>query len=217
MWSVNKYNEIRMTRGDTPAVGVVVTIETEEGKQQYVPVEGDHIIFAMANEEGTVLVKEIPHDTMLLTFYESDTGDLEEGEYQYEISLNSGDYHCTFIPSTRLILTREYYTERTHAENPEIPLTDRIEGTIPSFIRVDGTLSQPGIPGLSAYEIAVRHGYEGTEEEWLESLKPSQEEMDSKITAPATAAVGQILCVEAVDENGKPTAWKTVDRGAILY
>lgn len=27
--------------------------------------------------------------------------------------------------------------------------------------------------GLSAYEIAVRHGFEGTEEEWLESLKAS--------------------------------------------
>lgn len=26
--------------------------------------------------------------------------------------------------------------------------------------------------GLSAYEIAVLHGFEGTEEEWLESLKP---------------------------------------------
>ncbi len=26
------------------------------------------------------------------------------------------------------------------------------------------------IPGYSAYELAVKHGYEGTEEEWLESL-----------------------------------------------
>jgi hypothetical protein len=28
-----------------------------------------------------------------------------------------------------------------------------------------------GEPGESAYEIAVRNGFEGTEEEWLESLK----------------------------------------------
>lgn len=27
------------------------------------------------------------------------------------------------------------------------------------------------VPGKSAYEIAVEHGFEGTEEEWLESLK----------------------------------------------
>ena len=29
----------------------------------------------------------------------------------------------------------------------------------------------PAIIGLSAYEVAVKHGYNGTEEEWLESLK----------------------------------------------
>ena len=28
-----------------------------------------------------------------------------------------------------------------------------------------------GEPGKSAYEIAVEHGFEGSEEEWLESLK----------------------------------------------
>lgn len=28
-----------------------------------------------------------------------------------------------------------------------------------------------GAAGESAYEIAIRHGFEGTEEEWLESLK----------------------------------------------
>ena len=28
-----------------------------------------------------------------------------------------------------------------------------------------------GKDGASAYEIAVKHGFEGTEEEWLESLK----------------------------------------------
>ena len=32
-------------------------------------------------------------------------------------------------------------------------------------------ISVPG-NGLSAYEIAVRYGFEGTEEEWLESLTP---------------------------------------------
>lgn len=32
-----------------------------------------------------------------------------------------------------------------------------------------------------------------------------------KITAPATASVGQTIKVSAVDENGKPTAWEAVD------
>ncbi|MDO4614643.1 MAG: hypothetical protein Q4B15_03345 [Lachnospiraceae bacterium] len=33
-------------------------------------------------------------------------------------------------------------------------------------------LVQSGKDGLSAYEVAVKNGYEGTEEEWLASLKP---------------------------------------------
>lgn len=35
----------------------------------------------------------------------------------------------------------------------------------------DGATVIPGAPGKSAYEIAVDNGFEGTEEEWLESLK----------------------------------------------
>ncbi len=31
---------------------------------------------------------------------------------------------------------------------------------------------QEGLRGLSAYEIAVKHGYQGTEEEWIKSLTP---------------------------------------------
>ena len=31
----------------------------------------------------------------------------------------------------------------------------------------------PGDPGASAYEIAVQNGFEGTESEWLDSLKGS--------------------------------------------
>ena len=37
-----------------------------------------------------------------------------------------------------------------------------------------GTLDGPVVRGYSAYEIAVEHGYEGTEEEWLASLKGAQ-------------------------------------------
>lgn len=36
---------------------------------------------------------------------------------------------------------------------------------------VDNKLTEEGLQGKSAYEIAVDHGFEGTEEEWLESLK----------------------------------------------
>ena len=47
-----------------------------------------------------------------------------------------------------------------------------IKGKAESVIKLRGSLSMPDmIVGKSAYEIAVMHGYKGTEEEWLESLK----------------------------------------------
>lgn len=36
---------------------------------------------------------------------------------------------------------------------------------------IQGPMGMKGEPGESAYEIAVRHGFEGTEEEWIESFK----------------------------------------------
>lgn len=35
----------------------------------------------------------------------------------------------------------------------------------------------PGAPGKSTYQIAVEHGFEGTEEEWLESMKCHEEDI----------------------------------------
>ena len=43
-----------------------------------------------------------------------------------------------------------------------------IKGNAESFVELRGSLSLPeAIQGKSAYEIAVIHGFEGTEEEWL--------------------------------------------------
>ena len=46
-----------------------------------------------------------------------------------------------------------------------------------------------GEPGLSAYQIAVANGFEGTEEEWLESLKA--------ITTLATSGFGENIEYDA--------------------
>lgn len=42
----------------------------------------------------------------------------------------------------------------------------------------------------------------------LEFDAVDQEELDGKIDAPQTAQVGEVLTVEEVDEDGKPTKWK---------
>ena len=54
---------------------------------------------------------------------------------------------------------------------------DFVRETI-SRIEIDGDIiGMPGENGKSAFEIAVDNGFEGTEEEWLESLKGPQGEM----------------------------------------
>lgn len=179
MWTINKYNEIRMTKGDTPSIQVLIIIETPENQSyEYVPTESDEIIFALTGPGKALLTKAVSHEDMMLNFSENDTGNLQEGEYRYEISLNSGDYHCTFIQNTRFILTREIYDARSNDLAPSGILAsgissglNKLVGVIPTGSRIRGILSQPGIPGLSAYEVAVKNGYIGTEEEWLSSLK----------------------------------------------
>lgn len=64
---------------------------------------------------------------------------------------------------------------------------------------IRGTLSGSIYRGYSAYETAVQHGYEGTEEEWLESLKgfsPS-----ASVEQTETGAT-----VTVTDESGETTA-----------
>lgn len=47
-----------------------------------------------------------------------------------------------------------------------------LKGSAESYIKLKGSISLPAaIQGDSAYEIAVKNGFEGTEEEWLASLK----------------------------------------------
>ena len=47
-----------------------------------------------------------------------------------------------------------------------------------------------------------------TDGKLLEFDAVDQEELDGKIDAPQTAAVGEVLTVEEVDEDGKPKKWK---------
>lgn len=45
-----------------------------------------------------------------------------------------------------------------------------------------------GVTGLSAYQIAVQHGFEGTEEEWLESLSKDSKDAAKEAKAAAESA-----------------------------
>lgn len=103
-----KNNAIVLTRGDT--LKVKVSIKTAKG-DEYKPAQNDVIRFAMKkhyNDRKTLILKEIPNDTLILMLEPSDTKDLEFGKYVYDVQLTNGDGEVdTFITKAQFILTEE--------------------------------------------------------------------------------------------------------------
>lgn len=82
-----------------------------------------------------------------------------------------------------------------------------------------------GIQGLSAYEVAVKNGFKGTEAEWLESLKVVADKTAvlTKITLLASAWVGdkspyyQVVAIEGVTEHSKIDLQPSVEQLEIFH
>ena len=101
---------ITLTRGDT--FSALITI-TDLNDNQYIPMNGDRIRFAMKNDyndETPLLIKEIPIDTMILTLNPEDTKHLPFGKYVYDIELTKATGEVdTFITKAILKLTEEVH------------------------------------------------------------------------------------------------------------
>lgn len=103
-----KRNTIFLTRGDT--FKAHLTINYPDGSV-YTPKEGDQIRFALKEtieDEGCLIWRDIPIDTMLLVLYPGDTKELEFGTYVYDIQLTkaNGDVD-TFITASKFKITAE--------------------------------------------------------------------------------------------------------------
>lgn len=104
-------------------------------------------------------------------------------------------------------------------------------GTVENTFKVNGAISRPiTTQGYSAYEIALIHGFKGTEEEWLASLKG--EKGDS--VGGSTARIGnvtifadrwigenspysQVVEVSDVTENSQVDLTPSVEQLAIFH
>ena len=76
----------------------------------------------------------------------------------------------------------------------------------------DRILSQSNTNISSEVAKAVRPHLHLTAEDVGALPADSEDTLNNKITSPSTATVGQVLIVKAVDDNGKPTEWETVDK-----
>lgn len=100
---------ITMTRGDT--LRATISIMDADG-EEYVPVNGDSIRFAMKknySDSSVMLKKDIPIDTLILYLAPEDTKNLRMPQtYVYDIQLThaNGDID-TFIANAKLSIIEE--------------------------------------------------------------------------------------------------------------
>jgi len=119
-----------------------------------------------------------------------------------------------------------------------------IKGKAESYIKLRGLLSMPDmIVGKNAYEVAVANGFDGTEEEWLaslkavltaEDLKKIVDDVANKLATEARAKIAdvvilaskwvgtaspysQVVAVEGATENSQVDLTPSVEQLAIFH
>ena len=102
-------NKIRLTRGDSLRVTVIITQDGEP----YTPIEGDSVRFALKKDFDDpipLVLRDIPIDTLQLVLVPEDTKPLEFGKYWYDVELTKNDGTVdTFIGPERFYITEEVH------------------------------------------------------------------------------------------------------------
>lgn len=94
-------------------------------------------------------------------------------------------------------------------EEKEINAVLEEENTINAVIDLDALTGPKGDDGLSAYEVALENGFEGTEEEWLESLKqgPKGDDGVGIVSVELTSTVGLVDTHTIAYTNGTTSSF----------
>lgn len=99
---------ITLTRGDTFIADILIT---DKDGNQYIPVEGDKVRFAMKasySDLKPLLIKDIPIETLTLIIEPKDTAYLNFGKYVYDVQLTKATGEVdTFITKAKIYITEE--------------------------------------------------------------------------------------------------------------
>ncbi len=110
-------------------------------------------------------------------------GAVKMGIYGYDTASD------TTVRATTVPVTLNIRESGFEGEDPPIPPTPDLYTQL--LKRIED--AEHGLDGKSAYEIACEHGYVGTEEEWLESLKGKDGETPDMSEYPKTTEVQTIV------------------------
>lgn len=198
MFKIDKTDlSIHVTRGDSLFFGVKAKNESGDF---YRFILGDLLrikVYKKKNCSDVVVEKEFPvtiegeEQQIYLSGTETKIGDVisKPTDYWYEVELNPYTDPQTVIgydeDGARLF---RLYPEGADKDGESISN----EAQPPEKLEVlTGAVVNPEvIRGMSAYEIAVMHGFEGTEEEWLESLTEQTKLNAAEVIAEADKQIG---------------------------
>lgn len=119
-------NAIKMTRGDTLRCRVTpyILLKDEQGevigKEDYTPVDGDVIRFAVKHtamkggkqykDDTPIILKTVPNNTLLLELEPNDTKTLDFDTYVYDMEITYADGSVyTFIETKDFTITPEVH------------------------------------------------------------------------------------------------------------
>ena len=120
------------------------------------------------------------------------------------LTLLSGEIHVQLTISSENVITKSYtqsYTIPPSLNDPIKEVDDKFVGLLESKIAEVDKIIAEGIEtaqGKSAFEIAVENGFEGTVEEWIESLKGAD---GRGITSTEINASGELVLTYSDDST----------------
>ncbi len=131
------------------------------------------------------------------------------GDPHYEVGMYDFELRCVTEDGSNLLFSEpSVFSIVANSRDADIP--ENVEFNVDVFylgVIAVQMWGHDGTDGLSAYEIAVKHGFVGTEEEWLASLTPDLESL-RKDLASAQASIHALSLGAKLTLSASPTVVK---------
>ena len=108
MLYIDEDQNIELTRGDT---GFFTIALKDNNNVDYIPQSGDSLRFAMSKSYGgdTLILKQIPINSLILEIEPQDTASLQFGKYVYDVEFTDAAGHVSTIILGNFTLTKEVH------------------------------------------------------------------------------------------------------------